>query len=319
MSWTYQPLIIRFASDSIPDLALSISPIASTAIAASGLAQPTLSHTVLALFPQIRAHLPLALQRRRLRLIVAGRILDASERIDQALRLKGKEKQGLQDEGKKKEAVYVHCVISSEDVENGEKALEQERAAAAAVLDQFDTLAWPEADTRASTTFVHSTPSSALGQNDATTARTSAQQDQDDNAQPQGFSRLLSTGFTAQDVATLRAQFRAMTATRYTPDTMPDANALLRMEERWLNSTESGLPATTAASGGNDEGGGDEEDTTSAALNDMLLGIMAGFFWPVGAMVWGLREEGVWSRRRGWAVLGGVGVNVAFGVIRLLG
>ena len=39
----------------------------------------------------------------------------------------------------------------------------------------------------------------------------------------------------------------------------------------------------------------------------------------MGAAVWGLREEGVWSRRRSWAVLGGVAVNVAFGVVRVLG
>jgi len=238
------------------------------------------------------------------------------------LRLKGKEKQSTSVGGdKKKEAIYIHCVISSEDVENGEKALEQERAAAAAIYSEPNVFDLPDFDTASPIPQSSDTHHSSPTDND-TTARSSPQPNHQETAQPQGFSRLLSTGFTPQDVATLRAQFRAMTATRYTSDTMPDATALLRMEERWLNSTESGLPATTTgdvATGLPAGTAADEEDSPSAALNDMLLGIVAGFFWPVGAMVWGLREEGVWSRRRGWAVLGGVGVNVAFGVIRLLG
>jgi len=316
MSSTGQPLIVRFASDSIPDLAIFISPSHPNTISPTLSTQLTSSHTVLALSPQIRAHLPFALQRRRLRLIVAGRILNVSERIDQALRPKGKEKQSTPAGDKKKEAIYIHCVISSEDVENGDKALEQERAAAAAIYHEPDLFAISDLETPSSTPQLGTTRPASPAENNTNVV---PQLEHQESAQPQGFSRLLSTGFTPQDVATLRAQFRAMTATRYTSDTMPDATALLRMEERWLNSTESGLPATTTGEGGAGGAAADEEDSPSAALNDMLVGIMAGFFWPVGAMVWGLREEGVWSRRRGWAVLGGVGVNVAFGIIRLLG
>lgn len=62
-----------------------------------------------------------------------------------------------------------------------------------------------------------------------------------------------------------------------------------------------------------------EEDDAARALDDTLLGVLTGFFWPVGAVVWGLREEGVWSRRRGWSVLAGVVVNLGFGVVRAMG
>ena len=50
---------------------------------------------------------------------------------------------------------------------------------------------------------------------------------------------------------------------------------------------------------------------------DIFLGNVLGFFWPVGALVWGLREEGVWTRRRQVSVLTGLLVNVAFGFLKM--
>lgn len=63
----------------------------------------------------------------------------------------------------------------------------------------------------------------------------------------------------------------------------------------------------------------DNDDDGRGALEDMLWGNLMGFFWPVGAAVWLTREEGVWSKRRQVAVVTGVLVNLAFGVMRVGG
>lgn len=49
----------------------------------------------------------------------------------------------------------------------------------------------------------------------------------------------------------------------------------------------------------------------------MLWGSVTGFFWPVGAAMWLVREEGVWSKRRQMAAVTGVLVNLAVGVMRM--
>ena len=54
----------------------------------------------------------------------------------------------------------------------------------------------------------------------------------------------------------------------------------------------------------------------SGGLEDILWGNIAGFFWAIGAIVWLVREEGVWSKRRQVGVLTGVLVNIAFCVLR---
>jgi hypothetical protein len=98
---------------------------------------------------------------------------------------------------------------------------------------------------------------------------------------------------------------------------MPDPAQLLVLEERWLD----------AGPGGGDGGGGgggagweqeqDETEGERGVLADMLWGNVMGFFWALGGVLWLIREEGVWSRRRQVAVVTGVLVNVAFGVLRV--
>lgn len=120
---------------------------------------------------------------------------------------------------------------------------------------------------------------------------------------PQGFDRLLSAGFTHPEVTALRSQFLAIQSHSHTPESMPTGPELLALEERWLDGSNN--PADTPAS---DETG---------ALEDILYGNLAGFFWPVGA-VWLLREQGVWSKRRKIAVLTGLMVNLLFGFLRVI-
>ena len=87
------------------------------------------------------------------------------------------------------------------------------------------------------------------------------------------------------------------------------------LEERWLDAG--------ATTGGGVGGGAatttttDDEEMTGGSLEDMLWGNVMGFFWAVGAVVWLVREEGVWSKRRQVGVVTGVLVNVAFCVLRV--
>ncbi|RMZ77485.1 hypothetical protein DV738_g4344, partial [Chaetothyriales sp. CBS 135597] len=58
------------------------------------------------------------------------------------------------------------------------------------------------------------------------------------------------------------------------------------------------------------------EATEQSALDDMLLGTAMGFFWPIGCLLWGVREEGVWSTRRKMAVVVGVCLNLVLGLVK---
>ena len=88
-----------------------------------------------------------------------------------------------------------------------------------------------------------------------------------------------------------------------------------RLEERWLDSS-SGPPSGNTITA---EGGTEDDEEAGGALEDMLWGNLMGFFWPVGAAVWLCREEGVWSKRRQVAVVTGLLVNLAFGLMRMGG
>ena len=97
---------------------------------------------------------------------------------------------------------------------------------------------------------------------------------------------------------------------------MPSAAELRVLEDRWID--ESTSPGNAGGSGGADDGfGGFGGDGEGGGLEDMLWGNVMGFFWPFGAVVWLLREEGVWSTRRQIAVFTGMMVNVAFSVLRV--
>ncbi|KAL8852158.1 MAG: hypothetical protein Q9221_002981 [Calogaya cf. arnoldii] len=131
------------------------------------------------------------------------------------------------------------------------------------------------------------------------------------NTEPQGFDRLLTAGLSHAEITSLRSQFLALTAHNHTPDTMPSPSQMRRLEERWLDSSSSPNPVTGAMN--EDE----DDDDGRGALEDMLWGTVMGFFWPVGAAMWLVREEGVWSKRRQMAAVTGALVNLAIGVMRM--
>lgn len=82
------------------------------------------------------------------------------------------------------------------------------------------------------------------------------------------------------------------------------------MEDAWIDN----ISATDGAGGG---GGFEDLDGLPGALDDLLWGNVMGFLWPLGAVL-AVREEGIWSRRRCIAVVGGMVISVMFGLMRVL-
>ncbi|RDI84603.1 hypothetical protein Vi05172_g5175 [Venturia inaequalis] len=287
-------LVVRFTT-ALPDLPLTISSPHTT---------PTLALKAL-----IRPHLPPDLANNRLRLIYGGKVLEDVTSLYQSLLLKNrhptppippppkssnaKGKQPIRDDNGKKfdkdtrDKIYIHCSIG--DVLTPED-LEEETKRAAEVQEKAEEN-YHGNSTRSRRESTNSN-SSLLPRMELTG--------------PRGFDRLLSTGFTQADVTSLRTTFLHHLSLTHTPDTMPHGAALLTLEERWLDS--SGPDAT---------GGDGFDDEESSSLDDMLWGNLVGFFWPLGALAWGVREDGVWTRRRMLSVATGVLVNLVFGFARL--
>ena len=147
---------------------------------------------------------------------------------------------------------------------------------------------------------------------------------------PQGFDRLLQSGFTPSEIATLRSHFRAIHTARFTPDTMPSPDTLRAMEDAWLdNNSSSSAPSGSLLASSNTAGGGyidDGEEGTNIGIEDayglsaiagsLIQGMLMGFVWPLGVIGWLGKEDGVWSRRM--QVFAGLGVvlSLSVGVVR---
>jgi len=134
---------------------------------------------------------------------------------------------------------------------------------------------------------------------------------------PRGFDRLQNAGFTPSEIQSLRLQFLAIQAHTHTPDTMPSPNTMRNMEDRWLDNSTSEGGMLGAGAGGLDDM--TDEEAQAGTLDDMIMGSVMGFFWPIGCLMWGIREEGIWSQRRKMAVIVGFILNIGLGLIRYSG
>ena len=281
-------VVIRF-SNATQDLVLTIDNAVET--------------SALALKQRIRSRLDSPAAESRLRFIHSGKVIPDSAALSKSLNISSTSSPPQNDEAKSKKAagkqplynkklpaarVYIHCsvgdVLSQDDLAAEKKAAGEADDALKMQSQLLNAAADP----------------TQLEQNRSTTTPA-----------PRGFDRLLATGFTAAEVATLRTQFLAIQAHTHTPDTMPTGSELLALEERWLDTS-----SNPAAGGAEDSGGFGSED--AGGLEDLLYGNLIGFFWPVGAMCWLMREEGVWTRRRQIAVLSGFLVNLTFGFLRVM-
>lgn len=299
-------LTIRFAT-SLPDLALTLPSPSTTSV-----------HSLKC---QIRSLRPHETQSRRLRLIHAGKVLSDSSPVDDALKVhllssppRDDDDDGVPDrnytakgkaplrevETQEVPRVYIHCAIGHV-LSAAELAQEEETAAAS-------ELAIGEDDAAAGVNGPRP-PRARFDQHGSNSAATTS-------ARPRGFDRLLAAGFTAPEIAALRAQFLRLQAYTHTPDTMPTASELRILEDRWID--ESAGPGLDSFGDGLGSAAAEgEAGAAGSALDDMLWGNVLGFFWPLGAVAWLLREEGVWSSRRQMAVFTGIMVNVAFSILRV--
>ncbi|KAH8708625.1 DUF2407 C-terminal domain-containing protein [Phaeosphaeriaceae sp. PMI808] len=278
-------LIIRFTA-SLPDLPLSISSPGTI--------------TTLSLKQLVRKNLPPNHALARLRLIYAGKVLADAEPLSTSLKLpppgssrrngtrKGKQSSEWTGEANKR---YIHCSLGD--------PLSLEELASEATLAQSTEASLKQ----------HYAGSSSSTNHDRRRSSTAPK------PQAQGFDRLLASGFTAQEVASLRSHFQTNLSFTHTPDTMPSPAEMRVLEDRWLDSTATD-PSPALTGEGGDTGWGAGFAVEEGGLDDMLWGYMTGFFWPLGALVWGFREEGVWSRRRQLAVVMGVLINIIFGFMR---
>ena len=270
-------LAIRFSA-SLPDLLLSI---------------PFSSHaTTSTLKVEIRKHLPTDLSKRRIRLIYAGKALADESLLHKVLRSPSqapspRPSTPSQDASGKGKAVvrdtpagariYVHCSIGDVSLSGEDLAAEHSLAAP---------------------TSTNTANSNSASDASAATSTTPA---------PRGFDRLLNAGFTAPEVSSLRLQFLAIQAHTHTPDSMPSPNTMRSLEDQWLDNSNN-LDGTS--------GDAVDPEDAAGALDDLLLGATCGFFWPIGCLLWAGREDGIWTRRRKLAVVMGVIMNIAVGVLR---
>ncbi|KAK6528424.1 hypothetical protein TWF281_009665 [Arthrobotrys megalospora] len=304
---------IRFASSALPDLALTIQSPYSTNIS-------TLKRL-------IRTSLPVETGRRRLRIIYGGKVLSDKANIGQALGVSRLSSTNTNSPKKEKKAPPPPPKRTSR---KGKEVIRP-----APEDDDGDDL--PDttrgADTATPTTtgvYVHCSIGDELTDEDlAEEAETESQAIHHPSTlpAPQGFDRLLNAGFTESDIAALRSQFHGTLLNNNNNATSIDGTAdsntnsglgfslldeesrrhALALEERWIDESATN-EAETGDTAVNNESGG---------LEDTLIGVMWGFFWPL-CIVWMLREEGtLGNSKRQLAVIAGLLMNCVFGLLKL--
>ncbi|KAK6504705.1 hypothetical protein TWF481_006644 [Arthrobotrys musiformis] len=306
-------ITIRFASSSLPDLSLAIQAPYSTNIS-------TLKRL-------IRTSLPVETGRRRLRLIYGGKVLGDKANIGQALGV-SRLPSTTAFPPPKREKKPPPPPPPKPTSRKGKEVIRP---------DPEDDDSTDAKDTKTTTTtpatttgvYVHCSIGDELTDEDlAEEAETESQAIHHPSTlpAPQGFDRLLNAGFTESDIAALRSQFHGtlLNNTNTTSiDGTVDVNATsglgfslldeesrrhaLALEERWIDESATN-EAETGDTAVNTEGGG---------LEDTLIGVMWGFFWPL-CIVWMLREEGtLGNSKRQLAVIAGLLMNCVFGLLKL--
>jgi hypothetical protein len=277
-SKTPLPITVRFTT-SIPDLLLDITDPEET--------------TVIALKHLIRSKLEPPTSKHRFRFIQSGKLLKDDDILSAVLKIPAPPPPRSDPKGKGKAVdlppprVYINCSIG--DVLTSAE-LSAESFAATTSTNKFKKAA--KSDSK------NGSPSRPQ------TTTTPA---------PRGFDRLLSGGFTPAEVNQLRLQFLSIQSSIHTPDTMPSPETLRRMEDAWIDSN--GNTGAGAANGGFDFG---DDSLGGGALDDILWGNIMGFLWPLGSIGWIIREGGVWSRRRQFAVFTGFVLSLTFGMLRVI-
>ncbi|KAA8565344.1 hypothetical protein MFRU_045g00470 [Monilinia fructicola] len=271
-------ITIRFA-DSIPDLLLDI---------------PTQNNlTGVGLKHLVRSKLEPPASQRRFRFIYGGKFIRDDDFLTAILKVPTPPPRAIDAKGKGKDVeplparVYINCSIGDDVLSPSE--IDAETIAATSALSKSKKEQLPEG------------ASTSLGIPASSTT-----------VAPRGFNRFLSAGFSPAEVNQLRLQFQSIQANIHTPDTMPSPDTLLRMEDSWIDNN--------AGNGGSGVEGGFDfgDDGMGSGLDDLLWGNIMGFLWPLGCVVWVLREPGILSSRRQIAVFTGFILSITFGFLRVL-
>ncbi|KAG7788154.1 hypothetical protein KL910_003037 [Ogataea haglerorum] len=135
---------------------------------------------------------------------------------------------------------------------------------------------------------------------------------------PKGFDRLLSQGFSAQDIQELRQQFQQIHGANL-DNQSPEA--LRELEDRWIDSTVNNeideFPANIGPIGGGGTGGMGAMSRDGDAHKDLLIGVAIGYFLGIFALfLIKLEVGGILNKRTKMAVFAGVFVNLSFGFVK---
>ncbi|GAA5949151.1 hypothetical protein JCM10213_007107 [Rhodosporidiobolus nylandii] len=120
----------------------------------------------------------------------------------------------------------------------------------------------------------------------------------------QGFDRLREAGFSDEDIDNLRAEFRERRGLAEDAAEDDDAEHQRALEEQWM----SGMTGQEEAAG---------DTSTTGHYYSLLKGVCIGFFVPF-LPVFFFRAQ-IFSKRMQMAIVLGIILNVAFGLLRLLG
>ena len=248
------------------------------------------STSVAALKQLLRADLPTESSRNKLRLIHNGKLLKDEDILSAVLKIPAAPPRAYDPKGKGKAIepqaprVYINCAIG-------------------------DILTEEELEDEKNIAITATAKNSKAGKNDGQDATQTT-------TMPalRGFDRLLSGGFTQAEVNQLRLQFLSIQSNIHTPDTMPSQETLRQMEDAWIDDNAGG----SGRSGGSGFDFGDD-GMGGGALDDLFWGNIMGFLWPLGCVVWAVREEGIWSKRRKVAVFTGFLLSLTFGGLRVMG
>lgn len=157
---------------------------------------------------------------------------------------------------------------------------------------------------------------------DILSAQELAQEAELDQAQPvrstapelRGFDRLRNAGFSEGDVAALRRQFSSLHGVS-NPDAssgaIPNVSSeeeLTRLEEQWINTGIADAGINTAA---------DVGSPLSDDYLEELIGLLAGMFLGILAVIFLKEGNAVFNQRQRRSVLAGVAINFSFAFVRM--
>ncbi|ORZ01120.1 DUF2407 C-terminal domain-domain-containing protein, partial [Syncephalastrum racemosum] len=111
-----------------------------------------------------------------------------------------------------------------------------------------------------------------------------------------GFDRLRDSGFTEEEIQSLRERFHRWHGTEDA-----DPEQIRRREEQWMDAVGEGetLP----------------DGTPQGTYKEMVWGLVLGFFLGIICLFW--FRESVFTRRHQMGIVAGILINISFGVLHV--